>query len=127
MATRLVSLTDTDRCIVLSIASRLGRAPWAYHLSISKEMTVAFWSDKTVRAKGESLVQPYRPERVKHGAYELGVGGEAYITSEALPRATSITRADGRQPKWSIGRPSELHPDCPSTPPGNSYHCSSLY
>lgn len=43
---------------------------------------MAFWSDKTLRVKGASLVQPYREERVQHGAYELSVGGEAYITSE---------------------------------------------
>jgi hypothetical protein len=47
----------------------------ATEVSTAKEMAVAFWSDKTLRAKGESLVQPYRPERVQHGAYELSVGG----------------------------------------------------
>jgi dCTP deaminase len=41
-----------------------------------------FWSDKTLRARGEQLIEPYRADRVKQGAYELSVGGEAYITSE---------------------------------------------
>jgi len=60
---------------------------------------VAFWSDKTLRAKGESLVQPYREDRVQHGAYELSVGGEAYITSE--------------------GRKAKVAPDTPvKIPPG---------
>ncbi|HYV39986.1 MAG TPA: hypothetical protein VE988_30150 [Gemmataceae bacterium] len=66
---------------------------------IEKETTVVFWSDKTLRGKGQSLVQPYREERVQHGAYELSVGSEAYITTE--------------------GKKSKVTPDTPvKIPPG---------
>jgi len=59
-----------------------------------------FWSDKTLRARGEQLIEPYRVDRVKQGAYELSVGGEAYITSEK-------------------GKKSKVAPDTPITiPPG---------
>lgn len=44
---------------------------------------MAFWSSETVkdRVPAEGLIEPYDPDRVKRGAYELSVGGEAYITS----------------------------------------------
>jgi len=42
-----------------------------------------FWSSETlkVRIREENLIEPYNPERVMRGAYELSVGAEAYITS----------------------------------------------
>ena len=58
-----------------------------------------FWSDKTLKAKAGTLIQPFRVGRVKHGAYELSVGDEAYITSE--------------------GKKTKVTPDAPVTiPPG---------
>jgi hypothetical protein len=45
---------------------------------------MAFWCTRTLRERidSEKLITPYDPERVKHSAYELGVGREAYITSD---------------------------------------------
>jgi dCTP deaminase len=44
---------------------------------------MAFWSSSTLRERvlEERLIVPYDPARVKHCAYEMGVGREAYITS----------------------------------------------
>lgn len=44
---------------------------------------MAFWSSELARKKlpAEKLVQPYSEKRIKHGAYELSLGEEAYITS----------------------------------------------
>lgn len=49
---------------------------------------MAFWSSETVRARAraEGLIEPYDPNRVMRGAYELGVGPEAYITSTSGER-----------------------------------------
>ena len=43
---------------------------------------MAFWSSKTLESRGADLIAPFRPGRIKHGAYELSVGAQAYITSE---------------------------------------------
>jgi dCTP deaminase len=42
-----------------------------------------FWSSRKLRLRlaAEGLVDPYNDSRVVHSAYELGVGGEAFITS----------------------------------------------
>lgn len=44
-----------------------------------------FWSSQTLKARipTDQLVVPYRESRVVHAAYEMGVGQEAYITSNA--------------------------------------------
>lgn len=44
---------------------------------------MSFWRSETLKAKiAESqLIDPYDPDRVAHGAYELSVGSEAYVTS----------------------------------------------
>ncbi len=60
---------------------------------------MAFWSDKTVKEKGAELISPYREERVRHGAYELSVGAEAYITSK-----------DGKKSKVTADSPITIPP-----------------
>src|SRR2546425_7781899 len=46
-------------------------------------MTMPFWSSQKLRARiaAGKLVLPYDGERITHSAYELGVGSEAFITS----------------------------------------------
>jgi dCTP deaminase len=44
---------------------------------------MAFWSSQTLRARlpAEKIVAPYEEGRVVHSAYEMGIGGEAFVTS----------------------------------------------
>lgn len=44
---------------------------------------MAFWSSEKLkdRANKETLITPYYDRKVKHGAYELSLGNEAFITS----------------------------------------------
>jgi dCTP deaminase len=44
---------------------------------------MAFWSSQTLRARipAEQLIEPYEHGRVVHSAYEMGVGAEAFVTS----------------------------------------------
>jgi dCTP deaminase len=41
-----------------------------------------FWSSETLRRRLPELIKEYRAERVKHAAYELSLGGEAFVTGE---------------------------------------------
>ena len=41
-----------------------------------------FWSSETLRKRLPELIKEFRPGRVKHAAYELSVGGEAFVTGE---------------------------------------------
>jgi dCTP deaminase len=41
-----------------------------------------FWSSETLRKRLPELVKEYRADRVKHAAYELSLGGEAFVTGE---------------------------------------------
>jgi dCTP deaminase len=45
---------------------------------------MSFWSSEKLLAEQahESLVEPFRPERVKQGAYELTLGPEYFITAD---------------------------------------------
>lgn len=45
---------------------------------------MAFWSSEKLRQKIEArnLITPYKPERIQHGAYELSVGSETFLTSD---------------------------------------------
>jgi dCTP deaminase len=45
---------------------------------------MSFWSSETLRARAqaEQLIDTFDPDRVKHGAYELGVGPQAFVTSD---------------------------------------------
>lgn len=56
---------------------------------------MAFWRTETMRERlpAENLIQPYR-DQVSHGAYELCVGPEAFITSTS--DKVKITLDDGK-------------------------------
>lgn len=45
---------------------------------------MSIWSSERVqqRAKAEKLISPFAPTRVCHGAYELSLGAEAFVTSK---------------------------------------------
>lgn len=55
---------------------------------------MAFWCTRTLRERveAEKLIVPYDPGRVKHSAYEMGVGREAYITSDFKKKTRVKTR-----------------------------------
>ncbi|MGH7651518.1 MAG: dCTP deaminase domain-containing protein [Gemmatimonadaceae bacterium] len=64
---------------------------------------MTFWSSQTLRLKlpADSLIVPYDPSRVVHAAYELGVGSEAFVTSNladdtVLPRGKKIVIPPGQ-------------------------------
>lgn len=64
---------------------------------------MAFWSSQTLRARipAEQLVEPYDRGRVVHSAYELGVGAEAFVTSNPsdktqVPAGTKIVIPPGQ-------------------------------
>lgn len=58
---------------------------------------MSFWNSETLRSriKDGALVTPFRPERIANAAYELALGGEAYVSSSTDGKKTSI--ADGEQ------------------------------
>jgi dCTP deaminase len=62
---------------------------------------MAFWSSETLkdRIPADQLIIPYDPERVKHCAYEMGVGGEAFVTSKST-----------NGPRLSAGKPIGIPP-----------------
>ena len=62
---------------------------------------MAFWSSETLKDRilADQLIIPYHRERVKHCAYEMGVGGEAFVTSKST---------DG--PRLSAGAQIEIPP-----------------
>jgi dCTP deaminase len=49
---------------------------------------MAYWSSRTLkeRIRDERLITPYDEDRVTHCAYEMGVGSEAFITSNPSDR-----------------------------------------
>jgi len=58
---------------------------------------MAFWSSKTVlrRVENEKLIIPFVQSRVKHGAYELTMGSETFVTS--ADDSTKLPLAEGQQ------------------------------
>lgn len=58
---------------------------------------MAFWSSETLsrRVEKETLIIPFVQSRVKHGAYELTMGGETFVTS--ADDATKLPLAEGQQ------------------------------
>jgi dCTP deaminase len=65
---------------------------------------MSFWtSEKLIRkqtleeelAGGEPLIKPFSEDRVKHGAYELSMGAEAFLTSD--PTGTKQNLMDNEQ------------------------------
>lgn len=59
---------------------------------------MAFWNSQTLEERGTQLIDPFRSERVKHAAYELSIGAEAYIPS------------DGKKSKIEPGSPITIPP-----------------
>src|SRR5271166_3262634 len=64
---------------------------------------MAFWSSQTLRARfpAEQIMDPYEEGRVVHSAYEMGVGGEAFVTSNPsdktqVPAGTKIVIPPGQ-------------------------------
>lgn len=41
-----------------------------------------FWSSDTIGQRAETVIHPFDPLRIKHGAYELSMGPEAFATSD---------------------------------------------
>jgi dCTP deaminase len=58
---------------------------------------MAFWSTETLvrRAKAEELIQPFDRGAVKHGAYQLSLGEEVFVTGQN--RGTKAFLSQGRQ------------------------------
>jgi len=54
-----------------------------------------FWSSQTLRARipADQLVEPYDPNRVVHSAYEMGVGSEAFVTSNPSDKTQVVAGA----------------------------------
>jgi dCTP deaminase len=44
---------------------------------------MAFWSSKTLLDRLPKLISPFDEKRIKHGAYELALGDQAFVTGEA--------------------------------------------
>lgn len=42
-----------------------------------------FWSSETLTKRLPTLISPFAPERIKYGAYELALGGEAFVSGES--------------------------------------------
>lgn len=64
---------------------------------------MAFWSSQTLQARlpAEQIMAPYEEGRVLHSAYEMGVGGEAFVTSNPsdrtqVPAGTKIVIPPGQ-------------------------------
>ena len=57
---------------------------------------MSFWNSTTLkrRAEAEKLIQPWEPARVAHGAYELAMGPEAYLTSSVTPEKKRLNAGD---------------------------------
>ncbi len=58
---------------------------------------MAFWTSEKLKEKAsiEELIRPYNENRVKHGAYEMSLGHEAFITSDKQKKKQPL--ADGEQ------------------------------
>src|SRR6516225_6237147 len=56
---------------------------------------MSFWSSQTLktRMQAEQLVEPYDENRVVHCAYEMGVGAEAFVTSNPSDKTQVPTGA----------------------------------
>lgn len=54
---------------------------------------MSFWNSEMIsgRVMKDKLITPFRPDRVKNAAYELGLGNEAYVTSSADGKKTLIS------------------------------------
>lgn len=57
---------------------------------------MAFWSSETLKQRipANDLVSPYDAARVKHAAYEMTLGNEAYVTSSPTKKKFSLWPGD---------------------------------
>jgi len=56
---------------------------------------MSFWSTEKLRSKHDEfkkLVEPWDEERVQHGAYELSLGPEAFITTKGTKRRLDVAK-----------------------------------
>ena len=66
-----------------------------------------FWSSQTLKVKipAEQLVVPYVEARVVHSAYEMGVGSEAFVTSNSSDKTQIAADIVKAIPTWLSARP----------------------
>src|SRR5438067_2187572 len=66
---------------------------------------MSFWSGQTLeaRAKAEGLIDPFDPALVSCSAYELKVGGEAFVTRDKTDQSLEISQ--GRTPGHLLPEP----------------------
>ncbi|SDS02182.1 hypothetical protein [Opitutus sp. GAS368] len=57
---------------------------------------MSFWSSETLRQRipAGNLVTPYDARRIKHAAYEMSLGNEAYVTSSPIKKKVSLWPGD---------------------------------
>lgn len=57
---------------------------------------MSFWSTETLRQRipAGKLVSPYDAARIKHAAYELSLGNEAYVTSSPTKKKATLWPGD---------------------------------
>lgn len=55
---------------------------------------MAFWSTEKLRREGAGLIKPYTQKFVKHGAYELAFGPEAFISANRKRSKLRLKRGD---------------------------------
>jgi dCTP deaminase len=53
---------------------------------------MSFWSSEMLkqRVEAEDLIAPFDPNQVKHGAYQMRLGPEYYLTSDAPQHKRSL-------------------------------------
>lgn len=49
---------------------------------MAKKQT-GFWSSETLHQRLPTLISPFEPKNIKHGAYELALGEEAFVTGQS--------------------------------------------
>lgn len=57
---------------------------------------MAFWRTEKIKQKQEDvgLIEDFNESRVKHGAYELSLGSEAFVTSDPSGKKQIIRPKD---------------------------------
>lgn len=51
---------------------------------------MAFWNSEKLKENGQNLITPFNPKRVEHGAYELSVGPETFLTSDSSGKKQAL-------------------------------------
>lgn len=54
---------------------------------------MSFWSSEKLKTRisAEQIVSPYSSDRIKHGGYELSMGGEYFTTSDVSEKKKTLT------------------------------------